>query len=662
MGTGSQIKRGRKASARAIRRAPSSDKNEPIAVAIVCLVLAIIVWLAFGQALHGDFVSYDDGDYVYENPHVTQGLTVSGIEWAFSHVHAANWHPLTTISHMLDCQFYGLQPWGHHLTNILLHAAAAILLFLALRKLTKTSGTSSNAFWASAFVAALFAIHPLRVESVAWISERKDVLSGIFFMLALMAYAGYVRSERRPIGKYLTVVVLFVFGLLSKPTLVTFPFVLLLLDYWPLGRFTSRSWPIVRGLAVEKIPLFVLSAASCVVTVFAQRKAFDTGLSLNIAERVGNALVSYVTYIGQMIYPVRLAVLYPYGQLKIPLVILGAVFLLTISAVFFIYRRRYPFLLVGWLWYLGVLIPMIGLVQVGQQPRADRYTYLSQIGLYIVIVWGVARTIAHWRWRRAAVTVLGLVTLIALSLTSRAQTAYWRNSQLLWEHAIGTTSGNYVAHDNLGTVFLKQKRPDAAIVQFQKAIAIKPDFEDPYVSGGSALMLLGQIDQAIDYYKKALELRPASAEDWSNLATAQLKKGEIAEAIADDKKAIALEPDSAELQFNLGFALANNLQWAEAINHYQAAIRIQPNESKFHNNLGVALIRIGKADESLAELHEAMRARPNYPDAHYNLGCVLVYLGRKEEAAEQFATALRLRPGYLDAQKQLQQLGVPESP
>ena len=329
---------------------------------------------------------------------------------------------------MLDCQLYGLQPWGHHLTNILCCTdSAAILLFLALLQLTNTGAgigdggrdqrsrlqVSTSNVWPCAFVAALFAIHPLRVESVAWISERKDVLSGVFFMLTLLAYASYSRSERHSVGKYTTVVVLFAFGLLCKPTLVTFPFVLLLLDYWPLGRFTSQRWSIVRGLVVEKIPLFILSAVSCVVTVFAQRKAFDTDLSLTLAQRVGNVLVSYVTYIGQMIYPVRLAVLYPYGQLKIPLVILGIVFVLTISAVFLMYRRKYPFLPIGWFWYLGVLVPMIGVVQVGLQPRADRYTYLSQIGLYIVVVWGVATLIADRAWRRVVATILGLLTVIA---------------------------------------------------------------------------------------------------------------------------------------------------------------------------------------------------------------------------------------------------------
>jgi tetratricopeptide (TPR) repeat protein len=656
----------------------------------VCLVLAVIVWLAFGQALQNDFVSYDDGDYVYENPKVSAGLSLSGIGWAFTHVHAANWHPLTTISHMLDCQIYGLQPWGHHVTNVLLHALAAILLFLALSQLM-TAGrqrsainyqlSTSSSVWPCAFVAALFAVHPLRVESVAWVSELKDVLSGVFFMLTLLAYSRYARSGRWT--SYIAVVFLFTLGLLCKPTLVTLPFVLLLLDFWPLGRWQApisreqggersairnpqsaiiSQWSVMRGLIIEKIPLFILSAVSCVVTVFAQKKALDTDLNLNIAQRAANAAISYIAYIGQMIYPARLTVFYPYGELKIPLALLAAILLVTISAVFFIYRKKYPFLLTGWFWYLGLLIPMIGLVQVGLQSRADRYTYLAQIGLYIMIVWVVTAMMAHRPSRRAIATIIGLLTIGALTLSSRAQIAYWRNSQSLWEHAIEVTSGNYIAYNNLATVLLQQKRPDAAIVQFQKAIEIKPDYENAYVSGGSALMLLGQIDQAIEYYEKALELRPNSAEDWSNLAAAQRKKGKIAEAIEGYKKAVALKPDSAELRYNLGLALAGNLQWTEAIKYYEAAIRIQPNEARFHNNLGVALIELGEADESLEALNEALRINPNYPEAHYNLGCVLVYLGRREEAAGQFTNALRLRPGYVDAARQLQQLGVPESP
>ena len=690
-----------RSSASSYLRSPHESHSLFVGVA-VCVALAIVVWISFGGAVHNSFVNFDDGDYVYENPQVTSGITLQGIQWAFTHVHAANWHPLTTISHMLDCQFYGLQPWGHHLTNVLLHAAAAVLLFLAMLKLTgpkhATTLPSSAVIdrryeiWPCAFVAALFAVHPLRVESVAWVSERKDVLSGVFFMLTLLAYARYVRSERFLIGRYLTVIVLFTLGLMCKPTLVTLPFVLLLLDYWPLGRWpsakgeeqirlvrstsqhrqsgsdlndsTSIRWSVVSSLLIEKIPLFLLSAASCLVTIFAQQKALDTDLNLTVSERVGNAIISYVTYLGQLVYPAKLAVFYPYRHLEPFGIALGLILLVAISVAFFIWRRKYPFLLIGWLWYLGFLIPTIGLVQVGLQPRADRYTYLPQIGLYIVIVWSFTAVAMHWvgPWKRAVVTVIGLFTICTLTLSSRAQTLYWRTSQSLWEHAIQNTSGNYIAYNNLGTVLLRQKLPDAALVQFRKALEIKPDFENAYVSAGSALMLMGQIDQAIEYYKKALELRPNSAEDWSNLATAQLKRGEPEEVIADYKKAVALKPDSAELQYNLGRALADNREWNDAIGYYRAAIRIQPNEARFHNNLGVALIKVGKADEALQELREALRVNPNYPEAHYNFGSVLLYLGRKDEAAAQFEDALRLKPDYSLAKEQLQQLGVPVSP
>src|SRR5438876_1571049 len=358
--------------------------NRRVVTGIVLVFLAIIVWIAFGKALRHDFLGYDDQRYVIQNAWVTNGLTPGGIKWAFTHVHASNWHPLTTISHMLDCQLYGLQPWGHHLTNILLQAAAAILLFFALRKLT-------GDLWPSLLVATVFAVHPLRVESVAWVSERKDVLSGVFFMLSLWAYARYARGNGPSSFWYITVVVLFALGLMCKPTLVTLPFVLLLLDYWPLGR-TQRSssrarpnmasqeqqrrdtWP---RLVVDKLPLFVLSAASCVATLLAQKQALDLSLKPPLEERVGNALISYAVYVGQMIWPARLAVLYPYpeGSLKVPQVVLALLLLLIISTVFFLWRRRYPFLLTGLLWYLGMLVPMIGIIQVGSQVRATRSIY-----------------------------------------------------------------------------------------------------------------------------------------------------------------------------------------------------------------------------------------------------------------------------------------------
>src|SRR5437867_2774687 len=427
-------------------RPSSGTHGGRVVTGIVSVFLAVIVWIAFGRALNHGFVDYDDQNYVLRNPRVTNGLTLDGVHWAFTHVDATNWHPLTTISHMLDSQLYGLQPWGHHLTNILLHAAAAILLFFALRELTgsgqavvgigdadrdQRSRVQRGSLWASVFVAALFAVHPLRVESVAWVSERKDVLSGVFFMLTLWAYARYARSNGPSPFRYITVVVFFAFGLMCKPTLVTLPFVLLLLDYWPLGR-TQRSSSGARGitaskwrqrkdtwpwLVIEKLPLFVLSAASCVATLLAQQEALDASLKPPLGERVGNALVSYVMYLGQMIWPARLAVLYPYpeGNLKVLQVVLALLLLLIISAAVLVWRKKYPFLLTGWLWYLGMLVPMIGIVQVGSQVRADRYTYLSQIGLYLLVAWGAMELLHRWRPTREMLPITAVLIIIALT-------------------------------------------------------------------------------------------------------------------------------------------------------------------------------------------------------------------------------------------------------
>src|SRR5438093_2173064 len=466
---------------------PTERRSSPthggrVVTGILSIFLVVIVWIAFGRALNHDFVGYDDQSYILRNPRVTNGLTLDGIQWAFTHVHVTNWHPLTTISHMLDCQLYGLQPWGHHLTNILLHTAAAILLFLALRQLT-------GSFWPSLLVAALFAVHPLRVESVAWVSERKDVLSGVFFMLTLWAYARYARGNVRSSFWYMTVTVLFALGLMCKPTLVTLPFVLLLLDYWPLGRVrpssssrrreTASAWPrrnTWSWLVIEKVPLFVLSAASCAATLLAQKQALDLSIKAPLLERLGNALISYDVYVGQMIWPAHLAVLYPYpeGNLKVPQVVLALLLLLIISTVFFLWRRRYPFLLTGWLWYLGMLVPMIGIVQVGSQVRADRYTYLPQIGLYLLVAWGAMELFHRWHRSREALTVAALLAVAALTAGSYFQSSYWRDTETLWKHAIASTSNNYVAHTNLAQTLSQSGRFAEAIAECQKALKIKP--------------------------------------------------------------------------------------------------------------------------------------------------------------------------------------------
>ena len=653
------------------RRSPRTYISAMV-TGIVSVLLAVIVGIAFGRALDNDFVDYDDQSYVVLNPRVANGLTLDGIQWAFTHVHASNWHPLTTISHILDCQFYGLQPWGHHLTSILLHATAAILLFLALRELT-------GALWPSVFVAAVFAVHPLRVESVAWVSERKDVLSGVFFMLILWAYARYARGNSGRSLRYITLVVLLALGLMCKPTLVTVPFVLLLLDYWPLGR--SQSSPFLGSgitretwsrLVFEKLPLFVLSAASCLATLLAQKQALDASLKPPLGERIGNALVSYVSYLGQMIWPAHLAVLYPYpeGNLKLSQVILALLLLLIISASFFVWRRRYPFLLTGWLWYLGMLVPMIGIIQVGSQVRADRYTYLPQIGLYILVAWGAMELFHQWRRSRVILASAGVLIITVLIARSYFQTSYWQDTETLWKHASATTSNNYIASTNLAEALFESGRFDEAIAACQEALKIKPDFAAAHVDIGAALVKNrqggdgarrpnGAIDEAIVHYRRALQIKPDLAQAHSNLGTALLLKGQVDESISHYQKALEIDPNYAEARCSLGNAFLAEGKYSESIAAYEIAVRIRPDYFEAHYNLGRVLATIGKTDDALKEFNEALRIDGNSAKLHCALGSLLGRMGQREEAVAHLAEALRLKPDYEYAKQQLRELGAP---
>ena len=689
---GSRVKRKKASPTRPAASGDSRTRNDRLIASVVCILLAGIVWIAFGQTLHHDFVNYDDGPYVYDNPRIISGLTPGNIQWAFTHVHAANWHPLTTISHMLDCQLYGLQPWGHHLTNILLHAAAAILLFLALWRLTDN-------IWPSAFVAALFAIHPAHVESVAWVAERKDVLSAVFFILTLWAYARYARSDRFSWRRYTTVLVLFALGLMCKPTLVTLPLVLLLLDYWPLGRVRNQ-WSVIRGLILEKIPLFVLSAASCVATILAQKEAFAPTRAIPLQERVANAVVAYVEYLGQAIYPAHLAVLYPYpeGSLSVAQAIVALVFLLIVSVIFFVWRKAYPFAVTGWFWFVGMLVPMIGIVQVGSQPRADRYTYLPEIGLYIVATWGAMELFKRWQHKREVFAV-ALLIIGAFVTRSYFQTSYWRNSETLWRHTVDITSRNYIAHNNLagtlldrgqlgeaiahytealeikpdvaqvqsnlGNALVREGQVEEAIVHLQKALQIDPAYAEAYNHMGSALMKKGQAAEAVAYYQKAVQLNASYADAYNNLGVAFLRNGQVDEAIAHYRKAVAINPGSAEMQYNLGNVLAREGNWADAIECYQAALSTERDSvkaAKVRNNLGAALEKLGKSDEALEQFSQALQINGNYPEAHCNLGRMLAQRGRRDEAVAHLREALRLKPGYEEARKQLRELGVTVAP
>ncbi len=527
-------------------------RNLPWVTACICLCLFVLTWVVFAQTLRYDFVNYDDPRYVYQNARITGGIDFANVAWAFSHIHSENWHPLTTITHMLDCQLHGLNAGGHHFTNVLLHGLAVVLLFVALERMT-------GALWRSAFVSAVFAVHPLHVESVAWIAERKDVLSAFFLMLTLLAYLHYTRAPS--IGRYLTVAFVVALGLMSKPMLVTLPFVLLLLDYWPLGRFEAHRSNIGRQvlqLILEKIPLIALSAVSSIVTFLAQRGAIGWTEQLPVSARISNALVAYVIYIRQMFWPARLAVFYPHPENRLPVLEISLAFivLVGITAAAFVFRKKAPYFMTGWLWYLGMLVPVIGLVQVGWQGHADRYTYLPQIGLYVAVTWAVTDLTRSWRFQRMALGVAALIVVGVLSWRGWLQTSYWRDSETLFTHALAVTSNNDVALNNLGIIFLEKGQLDDAISKLQAAIDLRPENAPAHDNLAKALLKKGQVAEAMVHYRKFLEIEPENIEARNTLGTALIQQGHLKEAIDQWQDALALQPNNGNAASNLAWVFA----------------------------------------------------------------------------------------------------------
>jgi tetratricopeptide (TPR) repeat protein len=542
--------------------APSKTHSRWLSIG-VCIFLAAVTWIVFGQTLGHDFINYDDQNYVYENAKITGGLNLAGIGWAFSHVHAQNWHPLTTISHMLDCQLYGLKAGGHHFTNVLLHTVAVLLLFAVLREMT-------GALWRSAFVAAVFAIHPLHVESVAWVAERKDVLSAVFFMLTLGAYVRYARAPS--IARYLAVATLFALGLMSKPMLVSVPFVLLLLDYWPLKRtppttsvkskgewlawWERKSLP--RRLILEKIPLITLSAISGTVTFLAQRQALGWTEDLPVSLRFNNAVVTYIAYIWQMLWPAKLAVFYPHPENRVPLweIILALAVVIAITLTGNVLRRKRPYFITGWLWYLGMLVPVIGVIQVGWQGRADRYTYLPQIGLYVLAAWAVADLSASWRHQRQIATAGAAILLGALTWRAWNQVSFWRDSETLWTHTLAVTSNNDVAENNLGIIFLGRGQVDEAISRFQIAVDLRPENAPAHDNLAKAFLQKGQVPAAMLHYRKLLEIQPDNVEARNILGTVLIQQGRVREAIEQWQETLAMQPENGNAKSNLAWVFA----------------------------------------------------------------------------------------------------------
>jgi len=568
----------------------------------LCLFLVFVTVSLYGPVGTFEFDNYDTANYVYENSRVKAGLTAANLRWAFTTTYVSNWHPVTWISHMLDVQLFGLNPGAHHWTNVVLHLANSLLLFGVLRLMT-------GSLWRSGAVAALFAIHPLHVQSVAWIAERKDLLSTFFGLLAIWRYIRYVQSPNA--GRFGSVFLFFILSLMAKPMMVTLPFVLILLDYWPLARmrFASRSepnqlsqrWAFNSALLLEKIPLLIVSAASCLVTVYAQQTGGAVGslVAYPFYVRLANALVSYVSYIGKMIWPANLAVFYPHpGAPPVWQVIMAGMLVGGITWVAIRFAKSKPWFIVGWLWYLGTLVPVIGLVQVGAQAMADRYTYLPLIGLFIVLSWGIPHLLSPFRYKKLAQIALAAFVGVILMIISWGQVATWQSGQTLFERALAVTENNYVAQNNLGHYQLQEGRLTDAIHHFKKAVEINPKFEVAHLNMGVALSRQGQTDQAIRWYTRALRLNPDYAMAYNNLGNALYRQGAYRQAIANYLQAIQKDPDYADAYNGIGAALIGLGEIGKAVAFFKKALEINPSYTDAQNNLNNTLAAIKQHHET----------------------------------------------------------------
>jgi len=561
---------------------------------LIVLALTALVWIVFAQTAHFDWVRYDDHDYVYRSGRVTSGVSVSNIAWAFTHFHAANWHPITTLSHMLDCQLFGVKPGLHHFSSVVIHTLAAIMLFFALDSLT-------GKIWRSAFVAAVFAIHPLRAESVAWIAERKDVLSGFFFALTLLAWSNYAR--RKSVARYLIALFAAALGTLSKPMMVTIPFVLLLVDYWPLNRFQKEK---LISLVLEKIPFGLFAAASAVATVLAQHGQIDTfGFSLSL--RLENAIVTYAIYLRQLIWPVDLAVLYPYPEkiFLLPMIVGCAALLIALSTIAIIYRKQFPFLFTGWFWFVGMLIPVIGIVQVGRQAHADRYTYLPVVGVTIAIVWLVAELTAGWRFRKQIGALASAVVIITLSACAYHQTMFWRNADSLWPHTLAVTTNNDGAHLAFATSLFAEGKTEEAIKHARAAAEIRPANAGVY--GEVPIGLEGKpLDEAILFWSARVENEPNNIGARNTFGVLLVQKHQTGAAIEQWETALALNPNDGNAQSNLAWVFATApdaslRNGSRAVDLAKRALKLAGGVNPIlHRTLAAAYAEAGRFDDAIA--------------------------------------------------------------
>jgi len=670
------------------------------------LILALGTLATYCRVYHFDFVNYDDQEYVKENPHVQFGLSVQNVGWAFTQVHSANWHPLTWISHMLDCQLFGLNAGSQHLVNVVIHVANALLLFALLCRMTK-------AIWRSAIVAGLFALHPTHVESVAWISERKDVLSTLFALLALSSYVRAVEKSVFPsattsstaflsVRNCLGALFLYALSLLSKGMYVTLPFLLLLLDYWPLRRLSvnaagAEQWKQLVRLTVEKWPWFLLCGVVSVATFLAQK---TSGAVVAVSQfpfgaRLANALVAYVRYIGKLFWPADLTVIYPLPPAWMGWQVGGAAVLLGVLTMVAAWRaRRRPYVFVGWAWFVGVLVPVIGLVQVGSQSMADRYTYFSFVGLFIAVVWMAADLLSNRPQLRRLSAVVTIVVLVACAFVAHRQTGYWSSSQALFERAIAVTQDNAQAQSNLGLVFEKEDRLAEAETHYSEAVRIQPENPEfrtslgvvlarngntnaarehlghatdsylgiirqrpDYAAGfngiGIALSAMAEHRDAADAYAQAVRLKPKDQVYRNNLGVALARTGDLPGAIAEHREVLKINPRHADAASNLGAELVSAGQVDEALPYLELAVRLNPKSSEAQSNLGSVLARKGDHASAIQHYKTALELKPQLPKVHLNLGISLNKIAQLDAATMHFAEAVRLEPDNLDAQYNL---------
>jgi len=626
---------------------------------VISLFLVTLTFSAYWQVLDNGFVNFDDGRYVTENPQITKGITQETVIWAFTQSYASNWHPMTWLSHMLDFELYGLDPSGHHLTNLLFHIANGLLLFWVLQKMT-------GAIWRSAFVAVLFALHPLNVESVAWIAERKNVLSTFFWLLTMWAYVGYVEKKQ----PYLLVVLFLALGLMAKPMLVTLPFVLLLLDFWPLQRLRWEDTYAGNGtlkietktpakLILEKVPLFILVVGASIVTYMVQKSegAMRSTEFRSLTSSMANAVVSYVEYLEKMVWPQKLSVFYPHLGNELPVwkaLVCGLV-LVAITIAVLRGIRRAPYLGVGWFWYLGTLVPVIGIVQVGEQAMADRYMYVPLIGIFIAIAWGFPELMKNGKQK--LLPILAGVFIPTLIVLTWAQVGHWKNGITLFEHAISVNeyqTPNFVfAYNNLGHALVSQKRFEEAVTQYQRAIKINPDYSKAYNNLGHVLNELKRYDEAIEQFQQAISIEAKYAEVYNNQGNALKRKGKLKESKAYFEEAVRFADDYAEAHFKLAATLALQGRSNEAIGQYQQVLQIKPDFIQAHINLANLLGQQGDLAGAISHYQQAITIDPGFAKSHNNLGSTLAQQGKFEEAIAHFETAIQIDPNYIDAQNNL---------